>query len=447
MDTDEYIAKKQLEAEDRCVLPEAFWDSRSELRAICDGARQRMISPETGLGCVLARISAIGHVKAADTYRPRLPGVIVRESPVSLYVALVGDSGAGKTGGMELARDLVPERPEWALLRGRPSTGEAVADCFWAYQEETDPTTKKAKQVQYRKYQTWLMNWDEGSLLKSLGDRGGNTLIADLHSAWSSTEIGTTTSTDLRNGRQRDLAAFSYSVSLVIGVQLAVASYLIGQAETGFPQRFLWFSTHDRKAVRGDRRPKEPLHWSPPVIDPWSDPRVTKDGCYLMPVPPSAEDEIIERRLQVLRGEAIVHQLDGQRYLNQLRVAANLAIYSRRSAIGDDDWELAAMVMTASDATRELAVQHQRAANMEAQEQRMKESVATRVKSAEAEDQMWRKKCEARVLKILGQVDSADYRTLYRRISTQQSGYLRESLDHLVGAGQIVEEEGQWRRL
>ena len=443
-DIDEYRAKKQQEDEAKCLLPDWFWEARPELAAIRAGSRAKMISPETGLLCVLTRISAIGHMKAADDYRPRLPDIIIRPSPISLYGAILGDSGAGKTGGQDLAGDLIPHRPEWAAIGKRPSTGEAIADKFWGYEEEVDDKGK-VKLVSARKLRSWLMSWDEGGLLEGLAGRAGSTLIPDLDSAWSSAGIGNETSSDLRAGRTRSLEPFSYQVSVLMGIQPDVAGFLLAQASNGLAQRFVWAASHDPDAsaahcVRG-RLP--PLGWAPPKID--GARGITGDGCYMMGVPRAAEADIRERRESVLKRLITPDPLDAHHHLNQLRVAGNLAILGQRADVDDDDWALAAAFLAASDATRAIAVKRGQEIGADVKRDKLKEAAAITVKSEEAREELFIARAKKRILKLLAEQGPLTVGQLQEQMTENQRGFIHETIDRLAGNGLIRKEGNQWK--
>jgi hypothetical protein len=65
------------------------------------------------------------------------------------------------------------------------------------------------------------------------------------------------------------LAAHSYRVGAVVGIQPALAGFLLDDAAGGLPQRFAWFSTVDPGAsVRSPSWPG-PLDWTPPSWEHW----------------------------------------------------------------------------------------------------------------------------------------------------------------------------------
>lgn len=86
-------------------LDDAFWQSRPYLTHIQTAARARLVAPAALLGAVLARVAAFTPPSTC------LPPLVGGNAPLSLLIALLGGSGAGKSATNNTARDLLPVVP------------------------------------------------------------------------------------------------------------------------------------------------------------------------------------------------------------------------------------------------------------------------------------------------------------------------------------------------
>jgi hypothetical protein len=75
----------------------------------------------------------------------------------------------------------------------------------------------------------------------------------------------------------------------------------------------------------------------------------------------SITTELRSRRLAVARGEQLPDPLDSQRPACQAKEAAMLALLDGRTAVTEDDWRLAGMVMDVSDRLRRGVMAEHRA--------------------------------------------------------------------------------------
>jgi hypothetical protein len=150
------------------------------------------------------------------------------------------------------------------------------------------------------------------------------------------------------------VTAHSYRACVVVGVQPLRSQALLGAADGGLPQRFLYLPTSDPGAPT--QRPADPGRWQVPTSA-WrrgtpGHLRLVADATDLV-VPEIALCAIDGHRLGVLRQDHRVDPLDGHALLCRLKAAAALMALDGRTALGDTDWQLAATLMEISTHTRE----------------------------------------------------------------------------------------------
>jgi hypothetical protein len=79
-------------------LPASFWEQSPQLTAIRQAAFARITSPDAVLACVLCRVAA--------SFPPTF--TLPNNTSLNYIVALVGDSGHGKSVAFRTARHLLP---------------------------------------------------------------------------------------------------------------------------------------------------------------------------------------------------------------------------------------------------------------------------------------------------------------------------------------------------
>jgi hypothetical protein len=316
-------------------LTEEFWSARPVLQHVLALARARGVGPWAVLGTVMARgICTIPPTVA-------LPGIVGGRMSLNLFVAAVGPSGGGKGAADAAAMagftfagpavDLVPL-----------GSGEGIARTF-------RPSGIAAGQP--NSIDTAIFTAPEIDTLAAIAARQGSTLSAELRKVYSGEALGFgNAGKDTRN----IVAAGSYRASLILGVQPLRSQPLIGAADGGLPQRFIWMPTSDPDAP--DEPPADP-GVSKIETSAWNRPNaghlhVVSDGQDLA-VPDVARTAIRAHRLAVLREESTVDPLDGHALLTRLKVAAALMTLEGRTTVDTTDWTLAGYVMDVSTYTRE----------------------------------------------------------------------------------------------
>lgn len=327
---------------------DAFWNARPYLAHIRQAAQARLVSPTAVLGAVLARVAAFTPPSTC------LPAYVGSTAPLSLYVALRGSSGAGKSAPMAAAADLLPETPAGCVGPMALGSGEGLVEAYMDNVEEEDAHGKKRK-VKRQIHHGALFSLDEGQVLAEIGSRKGATIMPILRTAWSGGDPG---QANASIETKRSLRPGTYAVGLISLWQNFAAAALLADSAGGTPQRFVWLDTADPDAP--DDTPDWPgsLGWTPPPK-------------YMVAAPlevdPAIKYEITTARRAELRGLVEVEPLDGHRRLNRFKLAGILAVLDGRCNVRCDDWEIAGQIMTASDGVRDYVLAEARRAAAEAE--------------------------------------------------------------------------------
>jgi hypothetical protein len=314
------------------VLPDDFWNARESLLRIRNAAHAQQCSAPLMLLAVLARVAA------ATPHLLELPAPIGAPRPLSLFVAGVAPSGAGKTAVNDNARRYFPiEIP--AVADQLPlGTGEGLVEAFFEWQDVTrDDGKTKPEKVQTKFGAYYFV--DEGQVVAELANRKGATLLATIRTMFSGAQLG---NTNADREKRRLINPGFYTVGLLILFQPELARALLDDAAAGTPQRFVWGNGSDPTI------PDQPTNWPPPIL--WEPPRVTARTS--MRVDPAILDEIRRGGLARARGQAVVDPLDAHATLVRFKLAGNLALLERRTNIDRDDWRLAHTIMGYSDTVR-----------------------------------------------------------------------------------------------
>lgn len=350
------------------TLPEEFWSARPVLGQIRRAAWARQVSGDVLFYSVMARLASLW------PYTVGLFSGIGGRASANLFVAVVGPSGAGKTSGVSVARELLPApawlpsdmyADDWPL-----GSGEGVAESYMGSKrvpvddKSTDVKTglPKMHTVRTQVRHNALLHADEGESLTRLLERSGATIGETLRRAWVGGTIGQT------NGRAettRIVKEGRYSLGLVIGFQPETAQPLLADSAPGTPQRFVWCWAAD-PAI-----PEEPIEHPGPLAAVWRPPAPEPSGTGWLigdpfgdvdqtPVSFAAEimAELGTGHRARLRGEdgAALPLLDAQRPLTVVKIAALLAQLDGRRHVDADDWRIAHMVWDTSCAVRDHTI-------------------------------------------------------------------------------------------
>ena len=190
------------------IWPE-FWLQHPVLTRVFVSARDRNVAPMALLATMLALAGC-----AAD-HRWRI--VIDRNpSPVTLFVAVIGFSGAGKSKSIGAAFDLIPSAQ--ALRTVQPTHLAGMIDSFGEMIEvqtgETDTKGRKRIKLEWRQTRhSVLLNFDEIERLARVAKRFDDELFPGVRTGWSGGKLET--SNVKAGSRYRSLAGGAYVLSML----------------------------------------------------------------------------------------------------------------------------------------------------------------------------------------------------------------------------------------
>ena len=338
-------------------LPDSFWQARPALAHIRQAAHNRYVSADSTLLAVLSRVC----VQVPPSVN--LPATIGSVASLNFIGAIVAESGIGKSAAMSVATELVPINHLGIDASFVLGSGEGIAEAFLGAAEDVVGIDGKKHKVRPQVRIGVLANVDEGQALAEMAKRNGQTIMPTIRSAWSGSTLG---QGNASADTIRRVPAGAYRFAAIIGIQPAHAVAFLSDKAGGTPQRFVWLSSSDptlpnkRPTWPGPLEMKPPEHYTFGTVIGLAD---------------AVEDEVVSKhlaaaRLQLGAKRTDDEQLDGHARLVQLKVSALLAILDGRTNITEDDWQLAATVMTTSDAVRrtiaimsQLDAQHTEAAS------------------------------------------------------------------------------------
>jgi hypothetical protein len=349
--TGEIQADADAEAED---VAGDLWGALEVLAHIRQAAHARRVAPLALLGNVLARVAAFTPPSTC------LPAFVGGRAPLSLYPATMSDTGGGKSSSARAGEDVLPGVPLGCIGPIGLGSGEGLADAYLDLVDIEEDDGKGGTRTVRRKRQTRygaLFILDEGRALADMASRNGATIISALLSAWTGGPLG---QANASAETFRRLDAGTYTLGLITAWQPVKAAGLFDETDGGLPGRFLYLPGNDPHAP--DIVPDWPgaIRWAPP-------PHHTLEG-HTTPVPltfpPEAAADVDAFNLCRLRGTLEVHPLDAHRMLHRLKVAGGIAVLDGRTReVNAADWELAEVLLRASDKVRAGVVEHLRTSN------------------------------------------------------------------------------------
>ncbi|OBB42704.1 hypothetical protein A5752_06215 [Mycobacterium sp. 852002-51961_SCH5331710] len=280
--------------------------------------------------------------RAVATIPPNItiPGLVGGRTSLNLFIGSVGPSGTGK--GAADAASVEGIQFDGPRIEQVPiGTGEGVARTFRPIGTKPDDPNPVTNVIfTCPEIDTWA----------ALAARSGATLSAETRKLYSGEQLGFG---NAGKDTRVIVEAHSYRACLIAGVQPLRSQTLLGAADGGLPQRFVWLPVTDPDAP--DDPPEDPGVWKVQT------PSWGRDVGHLrvvggnadLKVPESARTAIDNYRLAVLREDHNVDPLDGHRLLCQLKVAVALMALDGRTIVDDTDWKLSGYVMDVSAHTRE----------------------------------------------------------------------------------------------
>ena len=336
--------------DDGSHLPDEVWTSRPWLTHIRQAAWHRDVSPDALLLICLARCAVL------VPHHIVVPPIIGSAVPLSLYAAVIGVPGAGKSAAEAVAAELLPGDDR--LLELPQGSGEGLVDALFRYVTETDAQGKQAK-VKRQLYHRAFVSIDEGEALMKLANaRTGATVNETLRSIWSGRRLGAANATE---ERRRDVPPGQAAYGLVVGFQPDKIAPLFDDAAGGTPQRFL-FAT----AMLADSDDDSGVDWpgrlERTTITPSDeDAHRHEIGWHrrtvlTFPADIDAADRAHSRALR--RGQISENPLDAHRGLMIRKVAGIVATIEGRLDVTAADHDLATKIVNTSRRVRTVAVEH-----------------------------------------------------------------------------------------
>lgn len=410
------------------VAAEELWGQRPILRAVYSVAKAQMVGPWAVLGGVLAHVCCrIGpHVV--------LPAIVGSKASLNLFVGLVGPSGAGKDAAIAVAEELLRTGH---TPRRKLGTGQGI-DAMFTKQ------TQKHGPVQFS--DVALMMAPEIDTVDSHSRMNGSTLMSTLREVYSGSDLGAHYADQ---HKRRPVRRHSYRAAVIAGVQPARSQVLLGDADGGTPQRWLWLPTN--ATDEGGPRVVPPLDatwWTDseawqPVGEIEGDNPVQRKSEWVIDVCAAAIAEIRAARERRLRSSLTEQSNDmaGHMLLTRLKVAAVLGFLDRRDNVGDGDWELAGRIMAKSEETKSicqnvLAERATQSARSKGKQDAVREEAAQEVRSGAGLERAAR--TIRRYLDKKGEMAHGDLRRALRSDVREQ---MEEAIDLLVQVGYLRTEQ------
>lgn len=411
-------------------LPEEFWSARPTLGLIRAAAHSRGRSADAVLGSVLVRVAVLVHPSI------RIPPTVGSWATLDELVAIVGPPGSGKSSAAAIAIELLPIENPRILTDRQLGSGEGIADAYLGAPDKAKQLDGTIRNVRPQIADALHIVVDEGQIVTDIGGRGGSTLLPTLRQAWSGVALG---NTNADHDKHRHLPAASYRFAALILLQPTHASTLLEDQAGGTPQRLLWLSAVDPSIPEPAVRPTWPgqLLFDPP------EPSTTRLGQTLT-LTTSITAEVSADDLARNRGKVSIASLDGHATLVRLKIAALLAIMDNRLAVSDEDWKLAGVVSTTSNAVRDSIEQSSREVRQsradEADRAHMNRAVRTEAALTDAAIVSGAQSIARRVGKSSESVTRGELR---RSLNSTKRASVDDIVGHAVDNGWIVGDELQ----
>ena len=326
-------------------LPDEFWEAYPALQVIRQAAHSRVISADAVLSVVFARLSAM--------VPPGLrPDSGTGRFSLTLFAALCGGPGTGKTKSMTAAMDLLPELIKYSGMNGDAAdifnddvplgSGQGIAEAFYGMREVLGGNGRP-KNARMRVYDHVFLTEDEGQSLAEALALTGSEVGKTIRRAGSGITIG---QGNARAETTRKVERGTYSIGIAVGFQPASIAPLLAEVNVGTPQRFIFLSSTDPSI------PDEPVSWPDELA-------LDIDWPENITFPESVQAEARTGQLANGRGENGTETFDEHKNLTRLRLAAFLAVLDGRSEVTEDkDWKWSSVVWDTSCAVRDFMDQY-----------------------------------------------------------------------------------------
>jgi hypothetical protein len=403
----------------------AFWEARPVLGHIREWARARRASPWAVLGECLAE--AVCHIPAAV----QLPPLVGGDGTLNMLIAMTGKSGAGKNAAARAARAAF----KWSGVIGIVEddvpriplgTGEGLSRSF-GHNGKDDEGIR----CLVRDEESVIITIGEIDTYKALHERSGSTISAELRKFYSGETLGFGYGDP---AKRVIIPEHEYRGCVIAGVQPGKGEIILNDADSGFPQRWLWLPANDPAAP--DSQPEEPEAWE------WMPPE-SAYGPFVMKVCGDAIETIDKARLDSLRGQG--NDMDSHSLYTREKIAAGLALLESRDSVTKADWELSGFVMSVSDRTRAIVVSHLVKKAHESNVERGRAEAVRREVTDAALHESALKRVSRNVLKHVTGRAWISARELRRRIAQKDREMLPEALENLVQNKVLLSREHVYR--
>lgn len=312
-------------------------------------------------------------------------GVGDGDMPLNLVLGLVGPPGAGK-GLAASSRFMIPGTPPVPApangapfvggqarintmpsftRSGKPASGEALVNMFFeanpnygAGSTTGSPSGIDTSSKWIRNGKAVLINWGEIDQMAAKMQTKGSTLEPVMRSGWSGEELGDVSMTRLAQGLPCTVAAGTYRLVIVVGVQPEKAAALF-DAAGGTLQRVIWLPVLDPEKLSdpAELRAAKAAAFTAMGLPVPADLRRAKRPSLYIPGPSTditVADDVLDD-FQRLAGTPCDPD-DTHANANRLRVAAIYSGWVQRPGqpcvIDMDAWMWAGYVMEVSRRTR-----------------------------------------------------------------------------------------------
>lgn len=419
------------------TVTEDIWQARRIFGAIRNIAWERMVGPWAVLGGVLAQVACrVGpHMQ--------LPPTVGGHASLNLFIGLVGPSGGGKGAATATAEELLGVKGR--IPTKKLGTGQGIDASF---------TAQHPKEGAIQFNDVALFTVGEIDTLAAHSQMNGSTLLSTMREVYDGAALGAHYAA---KEKRRPVGSHRYRAAIIAGIQPARAGVLLGDADGGTPQRWLWLPTNDVNPDPPSSRFVAPLSdgwwtdydvWMPNGENPDDEPIEYREP-KLIPICKAARDAIRAHRRRIV-SMSLVEQaegLGGHALLTRLKVAALLGFMEKRAEVLDEDWELAGVIMTQSERTRSVCqdVMNQNAAKSSIGRGKARALQAI-AEQEEAEDLEGKKveRLAARLLKKLQGTGTPMTRGQLNVVAARDRKWLDQALGVMVEQGLAkAREEGK----
>lgn len=346
----------------------SIWSASEPLSLIARWSAYCLVSPWAVLGGILTRLAA------EDAWTHRIPGLSGGRrgsGTAALFAVMMGESSRGKSQAREVAADITIVRGGHLPPPNRDrnlSTPEGMVAFFLDQEEtETDEADHKGKP---KKKKTWVqkryqaLGWiDELSGVMKVSGKSANWLLEALSSAYTGHWNERAVRTD-----PTPAAAAHTHFSLLAGAQNAGLAKVLGgeAAAQGWTNRLVLLDAAFPESTPLKDLPEE----EPPMLELEipdcgecpvcsSNPEARP---FVYPEARSVREEIRRVRWENLTSRKPLDNLTGAGHelLAKRRLAKHFAVLHRRDGykVGEEDWELAGLVLNHSNSLRNYLDEH-----------------------------------------------------------------------------------------